>query len=99
MYPGCVRISMQQWREHLQSQFPPGFPHQIEVVLRRDRRRWPSVPWEVEREVAFLHATEWCLHYPRHVEWWWDPLRKGQRPRCAVPSGITVHYEQIASDS
>jgi hypothetical protein len=95
LYPACVRISMQKWREHLQSQFPPGFPHRIEVVLRRDRRRWPSAPWEIEREVAFLHATEWCLRYPQHVAHWWEPLRRGQRPRSSVPTQITVDYEQL----
>ncbi len=96
MYPSCILGAMTEWRRNMQSQFPLGLPKQIEVLLRRDRRRWPSIPWEVERQIAFLHATEWCLNYPSHVEMWWQPLRQGRRPARSVPTRISVDYEQIA---
>jgi hypothetical protein len=97
IYPATILEVLREWKKHLQSQYPPRFPRRIEVVLRPDRRRWPSVPWEVEREIAALHATEWCLNYPPHVQMWWEPLRSGRLPLRDVPDSITVNYEQLAS--
>jgi hypothetical protein len=94
-YPQCVLGVMHEWKRHLQSQYPPQFPRSIDVLLRVDQRRWPSVPWEVEREVASLHATEWCLYYPSHLKEWWEPLRNGRPPLCDVPASVTIDYEQL----
>jgi hypothetical protein len=94
-YPATVLELLCEWKKHLQSQYPPRFPRRIEVFLRPEKRRYRSVPWEVEREIAGLHATQWCLRYPLHEQMWWDPLRKGYPPLSDVPTGITVDYEQL----
>jgi hypothetical protein len=94
-YPSCIFGCMHQWKTQLQSQYPPGFPRRVEVLLRPDRRRWPAMPWEVEREIAALDSTEFCLHEPDHVKWWWEPLRNGKPPLREVPTSMTVDYEQV----
>lgn len=98
-YSKCVLEAMDKWRQHLQSQYPPLFPRRIEVLLSKDRRRWPEIPWELEREIAALHATEYCLHDPENVQMWWEPLRKGQPPLGRAPTGLTVNYEAILQES
>lgn len=94
-YPSCVVGSMTEWKRHLQSQYPPRFPQRIGIDIRPDRRRWPTVPWEVEREIAALDVVEWCLNNPEYKRRWWDPLRSGRSPAGDVPSGITINYEHI----
>lgn len=94
-YAECVLEEMNVWRQHLQARYPPSFPRRIEVLLRKDRPRWPQIPWEVEREIAALHATEFCLYHPRHIQEWWEPLRNGQAPRSEVPTSITVNYDDL----
>jgi hypothetical protein len=80
---------------------PPPEPVPAEVPTadryrhRPDRRRWPTVPWEVEREIAALDVVEWCLNNPEYKRRWWDPLRSGRSPAGDVPSGITINYEHI----
>jgi hypothetical protein len=95
MYASCVLTLLAQWKRHLQSQYPPCFPRRIEVLLRKDRRRWQSMPWEVEREIASLHVTEFCLRHPPHVEMWWGPLRQGRPPLRMVPGQFTADYEEL----
>lgn len=94
-YPSCVLGTMAEWKTHLQKQYPPRFPRRIDVLLRPDRRRWKATPWEVEREIAALAATEDCLTDSNHCEWWWEPLRRGQRPLRDVPTNITVDFNQL----
>ncbi len=92
-YPSCVCGILALWRRHLQSQYPPRFPRRIELLQRRDRRKWQTVPWEVEREIAALTASERCLTDPNNRAWWWEPLRHGRTPLRDVPTSITVNCE------
>jgi hypothetical protein len=94
-YRAATELALRAWREHLRKQLPTGFPPRIEVRLRKDKRRWPTIPWELERDICCAHTTEWCLNHPRHEEWWWKPLRKGLRPKHDVPTSITVDYELV----
>jgi hypothetical protein len=95
IYPRCLGITLLEWKKHLQSQYPPQFPRRINVLLRPDQRRWPSIPWEVEREIAALHLTEYSLNDPESRAAYWDPLRQGRTPTHPVPTSITADYNQL----
>ncbi|MBX9585168.1 MAG: hypothetical protein K2X87_33085 [Gemmataceae bacterium] len=93
-YPLCLDAALARWDANLLDRRPPGFP-QVEGSLRRDRRRWPRVPWPVERRIAATHAAEWCLDHPDHERWWWGPLRRGEPPAGGVPASIEVDYDML----
>jgi hypothetical protein len=94
-YPRAATIAIARWQDDLRRRCPAGFPHEIRVNLNREKRRWPTVPWEIERHVAGIHTTEWCLRHPTHEQQWWHPLRQGRRPLSDVPTTITVDYELV----
>lgn len=94
-YPSCILTLLRDWKRHLQSQYPPLFPRRIDVLLRPDRRRWPSVPWEVEREMAALRVIEHTLNDPDARATWWDLLRQGRPPIRPVPTCITADYDYL----
>lgn len=94
-YPNCILATLPEWKEYLQTLYPPRFPRQIEVLQRPARRRWPTIPWEIEREIAALHTIEFCLYHPLHVAWWWEPLCRGHPPRRDVPTSITIDYDLL----
>jgi hypothetical protein len=94
-YASCVVTTVAEWKKHLQSQYPPRFPRRIDVLLRPDLRRWPTMPWEVEREIAALHTIELSLNDPHERAMWWEPLRQGRTPATPVPSSVTVDYNQM----
>ncbi len=89
-YASCVLAGLGEWKKYLQSLYPPGFPRRIEILVCRDPRRFPAIPWEVEREIRNLEAVEGCLFDTRYEEWWWRPLRNGQQPLREVPTSLTV---------
>jgi hypothetical protein len=86
---------MTEWKKHLQSQYPPQFPRRVNVQLRPDRRRCPSIPWEVDREIAALHQIENSLNDPDARATWWDLLRQNRPPLRPVPTSITADYNQL----
>jgi hypothetical protein len=69
-YPHCAVQWLAKWREKLQVEFPPGYPLRIEVSGPGDRRRWPWVDQEIERDLEILLAAEICLRLPLHEELW-----------------------------
>jgi hypothetical protein len=94
-YPRCLACTLVEWKKHLQSQYPPRFPRKVNVYLRPALRRWPSIPWEVEREIAALHLTEYSLNDPDSRATYWEPLRQGRPPIRPVPTSITADYNQL----
>jgi hypothetical protein len=94
-YPRSATTAINRWQDDLRRRCPVGFPRDIRVQLDPSRRRWPTVPWEVERHVAAIHTTEWCLRHPEQRARWWEPLGRGQRPMTDVPNTITVDYELV----
>ncbi|MBA4062485.1 MAG: hypothetical protein C0501_02025 [Isosphaera sp.] len=92
-YPGCVLGTIAEWKRHLQSLYPPRFPRRIDVLLRPDRRRWRTVPWEVEKEMAALRVIDYSLNDPEARATWWDLLRQGRPPIRPVPASITADYD------
>ncbi len=88
-YPYCVTDGIRTWEQHLRGLYPPRFPR-VEILTCRDRRRFPTIPWEVERAIRMLESVEDCLFEPRHEAWWWRPLREGLPPQREVPDSITV---------
>jgi hypothetical protein len=94
-YPTCIRATMKEWHAHLESQYPPRFPRRIEVVRQPSLRRWKSIPWEVEREIGALRATEHCLNDPDARAAWWDPLRENRPTARPVPDSVTVYYDHL----
>jgi hypothetical protein len=94
-YPRAATTTIGRWQDDLRQRCPNGFPRDIRVNLNPNRRRWPKVPWEIERHVAAIHTTEWCLRHPAQAEQWWEPLRAGRKPASAVPATITVDYELV----
>jgi hypothetical protein len=98
-YPRAAMVTIDRWQADLRKRCPNGFPRDIRVNLNPNRRRWPKVPWEVERHVAAMQTTEWCLRDPGHESRWWKPLREGHLPPSAVPTTITVDYELVLQSS
>lgn len=94
-YPHCAVLWLGEWKKHLQAEFPPGFPRRIDVLLPINQRRWPWVDEGIEREVAFLHTTEYCLRHPNHEKWWWGPLREGRPPLYRLPTSMEVNYGEL----
>jgi hypothetical protein len=98
-YPQAANTTIGRWQQEVRRRCPRGFSRDVRVNLNPNRRRWPGVPWEVERQVAAIHTTEWCLRHPDHETQWWEPLRQGRPPRSAVPTTITVDYELVLQSS
>lgn len=94
-YPGCVLGVMALWKKHLEEQYPPRFPRRIDVMIRPAFRRWKTIPWEVEREIAALICTEHCLYDPEARTQWWDPLRENRQPLRPVPTSVTVDFDHL----
>jgi hypothetical protein len=94
-YPHAAVLWLGEWRRHLRAELPPGFPRQIGVLRPINWRRWPWLEAGMEREVAALHATEYCLRRPDYEESWWQPLRQGRRPRHPVPASLDVDYAEL----
>lgn len=93
----CTLDTLELWKRHLQSLYPPRFPRRVEILIRPDQARWPAIPWPVEREFAALRATELCLMEPYNVQMLWDPLRKGLAPLAEIPESFTVDYTRKTS--
>jgi hypothetical protein len=89
IYQDCVLETIQEWEKNLKTLYPPRFP-KIEVLMQKNRRRFPSMPWWVERAIRVLEGVELCLFEPRHETDWWRPLRNQQVPLVPVPNSITV---------
>jgi hypothetical protein len=94
-YHKCIMATLVEWKKHFQSLYPPRFPRQIDVLLRPDLRRWKTIPWPVEREIAALRVTEHALNDPIANADWWEPLRNNRPPLRPVPTKITADYNQL----
>jgi hypothetical protein len=97
-HAACVLGALQDWEKHLRGLYPPRFLRSIEILVRPDRRRFPTIPWEVERHMRMMEAIETCLFEPRYEEWWWGPLRRGLPPLRDVPTSLTVDVTGGPSD-
>jgi hypothetical protein len=93
-YPACILMVLRQWKEYLQKKLPPSFP-KIELLLRPDQRRFPSIPWGVERELGALETLEDVLRDPDSDRLIWQPLREGRQPLVEVPERITGDYRRV----
>lgn len=93
-YPFTTLRVMAEWKRHLQARLPPTFP-KLDLRLRPDRRRWPAIPREVEREYAALESLEDVLDDPEADRLCWQPLREGRSPLAAVPPTVTVDYTRV----
>src|SRR5262249_36541591 len=77
---------MNQWGKGLQALEPPGcHPPEFRWPLRRCP---PTLPWNIERDILTLEATEQVLKDPSKASVWWEPMRNGvptyPRPRLAM---------------
>lgn len=95
VYPDTILEVMAEWKRHLQTRLPPrGFP-KLDLLLTPERRRWPTIPWEVEREYAALATMEARLNDPEADRLFWQPLRDGRPPLATVPATIAADYTQV----
>jgi hypothetical protein len=73
---------MNDWIDDLDRVQPPGFP---EMYIRTSKRRFPAtLPLEIERQILGREATENLLNDPEQNELWWEPMRRGLKPRPTV---------------
>jgi hypothetical protein len=77
MYPVMVREYTDLWDRHLRRRRPSGFP-KMEIRVHPEHRRWPVVPWDLEKKIRFLEAAEELLDKPDLIRDYWDPLRQGR---------------------
>jgi hypothetical protein len=89
LYKSCLIGLVEEWEKHLKTVYPPKFP-KVEVVHDKSRRRFPSVPWELERGYSVLEAIERTLNDPFLKDSMWEPMRQGRRPRIEIPPSITI---------
>lgn len=88
-YPRFAVGITAEWRAALRARRPPGFPV-VSVGLDPARRRWPSVPWELEVQVRSLEVEAAVLDDDRLERDVWGPLRSGRAPAEPVPPLIRV---------
>jgi hypothetical protein len=89
--PRNIQLAMKEWDWRLQKVIPPGFPKLI-LVLRRDRPRWPSMPWRVERQIRLLEVIDDMLRQDDLERDWWGPLRAGRPPLAPMPKKMTIKW-------
>lgn len=99
LFPATILNVASVWKEYQLALYPPNFPEPLNVLFRRDRRRWPSIPWGVEREIASMHCVEWLLNDPQRKSKYWDPMRSGTLPIHEMPRSITVDYELVIDET
>jgi hypothetical protein len=93
-YRHCILTILAAWKQRLQTRCPRSFPR-LDLRLRPDRRRWPSIPWEVEREFIAIESLESVLTDPEQDRLLWQPLRDGRTPMIEVPESITVDCTRL----
>jgi len=94
-YPGCILSVLREWKVNLQKRLPKSFP-KLELLLRPDQRRFPSIPWEIEREYAGLDSLDDILNDPDADRPLWQPLREGRHPLVEVPEKIVSDYTRAS---
>lgn len=92
-YKLCLYGLISQWEQDLKNRYPPRFP-KIEMLLSQEYRRFPGVPWELERGFSMLEAIERLLNDPEHHEVFWEPLRWGLPTKRELPESITIDRTQ-----
>jgi hypothetical protein len=73
----------------LKARRPPGFP-KVEIVVDKQRRRWPKLHWDLERRMRFLEAVENLLNDPELEAKCWAPMRAEKEPLLQLPKTIVV---------
>lgn len=94
VYKSLLVDTLRLWQRRLAEQHPPGFPR-IEMVLQQSPRRFPMIPWALEREFLTLNSVQSLLHDPHHRKSMWQPLREGRRPSVAIPAAITIDLRGV----
>jgi hypothetical protein len=85
------KVRLNEWNARLRAATPPGFPHLW--VVAGQRRYPPAFPEEMQYAVLGNVAVERLLTHPEWDSKWWQPLRRGERPRAEPPAAALVEFE------
>ncbi len=86
----CFGLTMNEWNAQLEKMEPPGYPP-VYFHWSSTRLLPATVPEKMERDWLYLLGTENLLKSPQHEQNWWEPMRRGVRPRTQ-PVRADIHF-------